>query len=387
MASKKILFIQRVHGCGPALAADRGDVEIEVYDGRDPAEIKRRIADADAIVVRTAVIDRAVIDAGRRLAIISRHGVGYDAVDVEAAAERSIPVTITPLANSVSVAEHAMFMLLALAKNARENDAAVRGGWFESARVSMKPVDLTGRNLLIIGFGRIGSRVAPRALGFGMRVHAFDPYVDPSVMEAAGCTVAGDLPAALPEMDAVTVHTPLNDETRGIIGVRELALMKPTALVVNTARGGVVAEDALAAALAGKRIGGAGLDVFESEPAPPRPGHPLLAFDNVIVSPHCAGGNDRVRDADGGVLGAQRARLLRRQAGPGRRRQPAFDAIGGRMNGREHHDEPGDSFAAKLDPARAARVARQDGRRKRRAAPAPQAGMQARTISAGPAGP
>ena len=289
VASKKILFIQRVHGCGPALAADRGDVEIEVYDGRDPAEIKRRIADADAIVVRTAVIDRAVIDAGRRLAIISRHGVGYDAVDVEAAAERSIPVTITPLANSVSVAEHAMFMLLALAKNARENDAAVRGGWFESARVSMKPVDLTGRNLLIIGFGRIGSRVAPRALGFGMRVHAFDPYVDPSVMEAAGCTVAGDLPAALPEMDAVTVHTPLNDETRGIIGARELALMKPTALVVNTARGGVVAEDALAAALAGKRIGGAGLDVFESEPAPPRPGHPLLAFDNVIVSPHCAG--------------------------------------------------------------------------------------------------
>ena len=287
--NKRILFIQRVHACGHALAAARGDVDIDIYEGRDPEEIRRRIVDADAIVVRTAVIDRAVIDAGRRLAIISRHGVGYDAVDIEAATERSIPVTITPLANSVSVAEHAMFMLLALAKNARENDTAVREGRFESARTSMKPLDLAGRNLLIIGFGRTGSRVAPRALGFGMHVHAYDPYVDRAVMEAAGCTAVDDVHAVLPEMDAVTVHTPLNDETRGIIGAKELASMKRTAFVVNTARGGVVAEDALIAALEGQRIGGAGLDVFEAEPAPPRPDHPLLAFDNVIVSPHCAG--------------------------------------------------------------------------------------------------
>lgn len=287
--NKRILFIQRVHACGHALAAGRGDVDIDIYEGRDPEEIRRRIEDADAIVVRTAVIDRSVIDAGRRLAIISRHGVGYDAVDIEAAAERSIPVTITPLANSVSVAEHAMFLLLALAKNARENDTEVRGGRFERARVSMKPIDLAGRNLLIVGFGRTGSRVAPRALGFGMHVHACDPYVEPNVMEAAGCTVVDGLHAVLPEMDAVTVHTPLNRETRGIIGTRELALMKPTAFVVNTARGGVVAEDALLAALEAKRIGGAGLDVFESEPTPPRTDHPLLAFDNVVVSPHCAG--------------------------------------------------------------------------------------------------
>ena len=286
---KKILFIQRVHECGHALAANRDDVDIDVYEGRDPAEIKRRIVDADAIVVRTAVIDRSVIDAGPRLAIISRHGVGYDAVDIGAAAERSIPVTITPLANSVSVAEHAMFMLLALAKNARENDAAVRENRFESARTSMKPLDLAGRNLLIIGFGRTGSRVAPRALGFGMHVHAHDPYVDRSVINAAGCSVVDDLHAVLPEMDAVSVHTPLNHETRGIIGAKELASMKTTAFVVNTARGGVVDEDALADALEENRIGGAGLDVFEVEPANPQPDHPLLAFDNVIVSPHCAG--------------------------------------------------------------------------------------------------
>ena len=287
--NRRILFIGRVHERGQALAESRDDVDIAVYEGRDPAEIRRRIVDADAIVVRTAVIDRSVIDAGRRLAIISRHGVGFDAVDLGAAAERSIPVTITPLANSVSVAEHAMFMLLALAKNARRNDAAVREDRFESAKVSIRRLDLAGRNLLIVGFGRIGSRVAPLALAFGMRAHVYDPYVEPGVMEAAGCAVVEDLHAALPEMDAVTVHTPLNHETRGIIGAKELASMKPTAFVVNTARGGVVAEDALLAALEADRIGGAGLDVFESEPTPPRTDHPLLGFDNVIVSPHCAG--------------------------------------------------------------------------------------------------
>ena len=289
MAANRILFVGRVHECGQTLAANREDVDIDVYEGHDPAEIRRRIVDADAIVVRTAVIDRPAIDAGRRLAIISRHGVGFDAVDIGAAAERSIPVTITPLANSVSVAEHAMFMLLALAKNVRGNDAAVREDRFEQAKVAVRRLDLAGRNLLIVGFGRIGSRVAPRARGFGMRVHAYDPYVEPGAIEAAGCTVVEDLHAALPQMDAVTVHTPLNRETRGIIGEQELALMKPTALVVNTARGGVVAEDALLAALEENRIGGAGLDVFESEPTPPRTDHPLLAFDNVIVSPHCAG--------------------------------------------------------------------------------------------------
>ena len=287
--NRTVLFIGRVHECGQALAERREDVDIDVCEGRDPAEIKRRIVNADAIVVRTAVVDRPVIDAGRRLAIVSRHGVGFDAVDIAAAAERSIPVTITPLANSVSVAEHAMFMLLALAKNVRENDAAVREDRFEQAKVAIRRIDLEGRNLLIVGFGRIGSRVAPRARGFGMRVHAYDPYVEPGVVEAAGCTVVEDLHEALPQMDAVTVHTPLNRETRGIIGEKELALMKPTAFVVNTARGGVVAEDALLAALGARRIGGAGVDVFASEPTPPRTDHPLLAFDNVIVSPHCAG--------------------------------------------------------------------------------------------------
>ena len=289
-AKKKVLFIHRIHECGHALAAQREDIEVEVCDGHDPAEIMRRIASADAVVVRTGIVDRSVIDAGPRLRIISRHGVGYDAVDIEAAARRSIPVTITPLANSVSVAEHAMLMLLALAKNARENDAEVRAGRFESARVSMKPLDVAGRNLLVIGFGRIGSRVAPRALGFGMHVHAFDPYVDPSVMEAAGCTVAGDLQEVLPRMDAVTVHTPLNDETRGIIGARELAAMRPDAFLVNTApRRCRVRGGARRRARGGAESAEPVWTYSNASPRPPPPDHPLFGFHNVIVSPHCAG--------------------------------------------------------------------------------------------------
>ena len=287
--NKRILFIQRVHACGHALAAARGDVDIDIYEGRDPEEIRRRIVDADAIVVRTAVIDRAVIDAGRRLAIISRHGVGYDAVDIEAATERSIPVTITP-ARQLRLGRRAHDVPAA---RAREERAGERHGGSRGSIRAGEGLDEAGRPRRAQSAHRRlrphrepGGAAGP---GFGMRVHACDPYVEPSVMEAAGCTVVDNLHAVLPEMDAVTVHTPLNHETRGIIGTKELALMKPSAFVVNTARGGVVTEDALLAALAAKRIGGAGLDVFESEPTPPRTDHPLLAFDNVVVSPHCAG--------------------------------------------------------------------------------------------------
>ena len=337
--NRRVLFIGRVHDCGHSLAVNRDDIDIDVYEGRDPTEIRRRIADADAIVVRTAVIDRSVIDAGPRLAIISRHGVGYDTVDISAAAERSIPVTITPLANSVSVAEHAMFMLLALAKNARENDDAVRGGRFEQARVSMKPLDLAGRNLLIIGFGRTGSRVAPRAIGFGMRVHAYDPYVEPAEMEAAGCTVVENLHAALPEMDAVSVHTPLNRETRGIVGAKALALMKPTAFVVNTARGGGGGRGCASRRSAGgsnrrrrtRRVRVRARSTAHRSSAP--------RLRQRHREPALRRGDGRVVDANGGVLGAQRARLLRRAARPGCRREPAPDARsfrGVRMSAHDH---------------------------------------------------
>jgi D-3-phosphoglycerate dehydrogenase len=247
------------------------------------------IADANGVLVRAAHITREVIEAAPALEVVSRHGVGYDAVDVEALTERGIPLTITPAANAVSVAEHAMFQMLALAKRCQEHDACVREGRFGEGRMAMRAADVHGKTLLIVGFGRIGSLVAPRALGFGMRVLACDPYIDPAVIEAAGCTPVADFRAVLPEVDVLTVHTPLTAQTRAMVGAAELAAMKPTALVLNTARGGIVDEDALAAALGAGRLAGAGVDVFEDEPGPPDIARPLFARDNVIFSPHIAG--------------------------------------------------------------------------------------------------
>lgn len=289
MSKKKLLFIRAIREEGMRLARERDDVEVVVTEHIDGPGLAQAIADAHGLVVRGAVISRAVIDAARALEVVSRHGVGYDAVDVEALSERGIPLTITPGANAVSVAEHAMFQMLALAKRCQEHDRGVREGRFEALRGAMKATDVEAKTLLILGFGRIGSLVAPRARAFGMRVLVCDPYVDAAVIEAAGCTPVDDFRSVLPEVDVVTVHTPLTPETRGLLGERELATMKPSATVINTARGGIVDEEALAAALERGALAGAGVDVFDSEPAPPDTSHPLFHCDNVIFSAHCAG--------------------------------------------------------------------------------------------------
>ncbi len=287
--AKRVLVVQPIHEAGLERLRARADVAFEITTRTGERELIEQLRGVHAITVRTARITRAVVAAADSLEIVSRHGVGYDAVDVEACAERGIPVSITPGANSTSVAEHAMSMILALAKRVLPYDRAVREQRFYEARNSLRARDVEGRHLLIVGFGRIGSRLAPRAQAFGMRVSAYDPYVDASVIVAAGCEVVTDLAAALPEVDVLSAHCPLTAETEGMFGTAELERLKPSALVVNTARGGIVDETALANALASGSLGGAGLDVFVGEPDPPARDHPLLGFDNVIVSPHSAG--------------------------------------------------------------------------------------------------
>ncbi len=289
MAKKKLLFIKGIREEGMRLARERDDVEVAITDHLRGPALAEAASDAHGLLVRTAVIDRQVIDAARNLMVVSRHGVGYDAVDVQALTERGIPLTICPGANSVSVAEHAMFQILALAKRCQAHDQGVREGRFDALRGAMLPADVQDKTLLILGFGRIGRLLAPRAKAFGMRVMACDPYIDQGIIQAAGCTPVADFRAALPGADVVSVNTPLTPETRRMIGAAELAVMKPTAIVVNTARGGIVDEDALADALRRKALAGAGVDVFECEPASPDLTHPLFACDNVIFSPHCAG--------------------------------------------------------------------------------------------------
>ncbi|HSH06700.1 MAG TPA: hydroxyacid dehydrogenase [Burkholderiales bacterium] len=283
---RKVLVIQGLHPEGLRLLEGRDDVVPVVLNSNDEQQIIAAAREVEAITVRTARITRAVIEAAPNLSIVARHGVGYDAVDVPALTARGIPLAIAPQSNMVSVAEHVMFMLLTLAKEAPYYDAMTRSGdWRE--RWNIRGFDLAGKKLLVIGFGRTGSRVAQRARAFDMQVHACDPYIDEDLIRAAGCTPVADFRAALPQMDAVSVNTPLSDETRHMFSAAEFAAMPSHAVIVNCARGGIIDEAALHAALKAKKIRGAGIDVFEEEPSPAS--NPLFTLENLIVSPHIAG--------------------------------------------------------------------------------------------------
>lgn len=281
-----VLVVDKIHEAGQSQFDARDDIETTVLELPSEEELLAHVGKADAIAVRTTKIPRKVIEAAPNLKVVSRHGVGYDSVDVEALTDRGIPLCVAATSNAVSVAEHAMFMILALAKQSVAFDHATRNGDFW-IKLGMGAQDVAEKSLLIVGFGRIGTRTAKRALAFDMKVSVLDPYVDDAAIEAAGCTPVSDLDAVLPEMDFVTLHCPKNAETVNMIGKTQLQAMKPTANLVNTARGGLIDEDALYDALTSGGIAAAGLDVFAVEPA--KPEHPLFQLDNIIVSPHSAG--------------------------------------------------------------------------------------------------
>jgi D-3-phosphoglycerate dehydrogenase len=212
--------------------------------------------------------------------------VGYDAVDVAALNARGIPLMTCGTDNSPTVAEYAIYMMLALCKlGARMNSIPRQGRW--AHRYGELNTELLGKTLLIIGFGRIGTRVAKRCLAMEMAVEVYDPYVSAESVRAAGCHPVADLDRALPRADFVTLHCPKTPETEGMFNAARLARMKPTARLINTARGGLVDEAALYAALNAGKLAGAGVDVFS--PEPPLTDNPLFTLQNVIVAPHMAG--------------------------------------------------------------------------------------------------
>lgn len=283
---RKVLLIQPIHDAGVALLRERDDIQITVASAISEQAVMREARDAHAIIARATPVTRAIIDAAPELCVVSRHGVGYDSVDVARLTERGIPLTIAIEANALSVAEHTLYFILALAKRGFDFDRGVKSGNFH-IRATLHGADITEKNLLISGFGRTGTRVAKLARAFDMKVFVYDPYIDQSLITAAGCTPVNAYASVLPDMDMVTMHCPLTDETKGMIGARELSVMKSTSYVINCARGGIVDEQALCAALKNNTIAGAGLDVFVHEPTPGD--DPLLALDNVITSPHIAG--------------------------------------------------------------------------------------------------
>lgn len=255
---------------------------LTVKTGLKGDELRDAIAGADAVLVRSATkITRDSLSRADRLKVIGRAGVGVDTIDVDAATERRIPVLTAPAGNTVSAAELTMALLLALARRVPAADRSMRAGEWD--RKSFNGVELYGKTLGLVGAGRIGGEVAIRARAFGMRVMVFDPFLNPDRATALGVETA-ELDEILEHADVLSVHVPLTDETHGLIGEAQLAKLKPSAFVLNVARGGVVDEDALLKALQSKKLAGAALDVYSSEPLPAD--HPFRTLPNVVLTPH-----------------------------------------------------------------------------------------------------
>lgn len=281
-----VLVAGKIHQAGIEVLRRAPGISFELVEEVSVESYRARIEKADALLIRTQPLTQQEIRLAKKLRIVSRHGVGFDSVDLDALSQRHIPLTIVGDVNSLSVAEHTLALILATAKNIRSYDGEVRRGNWE-CRNSFAAQEISGKQLFIIGFGRIGREVARLAQAFNMRISAYDPHLPYDIFMENGVDQAGSIHQALPTADIVTVHSPFT-RGRALIGQEELALMKPSALLINTSRGGLVDETALTAALMNNQLAGAALDVFSAEP--PETTTPLLSIPrNVIVTPHSAG--------------------------------------------------------------------------------------------------
>ena len=282
----KVLVVQGLHEQGLEMLKQRSDIEFKVLLSDDENEILEAAKDVSGITVRTAKISSKIIEAANKLQVVSRHGVGYDSIDLVSLNNKKIPLTIAAHSNMISVSEQAMFFLLALSKNVFYYDDFTRkGDW--TNRWDVRAWDLAQKNILVIGFGRIGSNFVKRALAFDMNVYVYDPYVEKEMVKISGAIPVDNISENLQKMDAVTLHCPKNDETTDLFTKKEFNLMKKSSFIINCARGGILNEEDLYEALTNKKIAGAGLDVFDVEPTPSS--NPLFKLNNVILSPHIAG--------------------------------------------------------------------------------------------------
>jgi D-3-phosphoglycerate dehydrogenase len=280
----QVLLPQDVAQPGKDYLRDRG-YEIKMGSGLTVEAIAADVVDCDAILARTAPFPAKVLEAGKRLKVISRHGVGYDNIDVARATELGIWVTFAPESNANTVAEHAIGCILTLARNFIQLDRGVRtGNW--DIRDKLLGTDLAGKVLGIVGLGKIGRRVAQKAArGLDMKVVGYDPFLKPEQI-AEFATPAKSIDEIFSAADFVTLHIPGGPSNRGIIGKKQFTLMQKTAFFINASRGDVVVESDLIDALRNRMIAGAAIDVYEKEP--PKKDNPLFTMDNVLLTPHNA---------------------------------------------------------------------------------------------------
>lgn len=295
--SLKILFSEKIHPAATEILKSVGEIQV----AEDPSEdtIVKIIGDFDAFIVRSSKVTPRMVEAGKKLKVIGRHGIGVDNIPLDAAAKQKIIVVNTPEANVISVAEHTVAAMLTLCKRFRESDSGLRSGIFDQpgslpglvTKLGYSTVELYGKTLGLIGVGKIGRKVANTCMnGFGMNVCGFDAFLSPEAISGMGIEPCASVEEAAAKADFISIHVPLTQDTKGLINEKMLKKMKPTAILINAARGGVVNEEDLYTALKEKTIAGAAVDVFEKEP--PKKDHPFFQLDNILVTPHAAAMSD-----------------------------------------------------------------------------------------------
>ncbi|MDE8343625.1 MAG: phosphoglycerate dehydrogenase [Acidocella sp.] len=286
----KVLISDKLSPAAIAIFKERG-IEVDVKTGLTPAELRAIIGDYDGLAIRSATkVTREVLDVATNLKVIGRAGIGVDNVDVKSATSRGIVVMNTPFGNAITTAEHAIAMMFALARQLPEATASTKAGKWEKNR--FMGVELTGKYLGLIGCGNIGSIVADRAVGLKMKVLAYDPYLTEARALALGVEKV-ELEDLIPRADFITIHTPLTDATRNIVSREALAKCRKGVRIINCARGGLIDEAALAEAITSGQVGGAALDVFETEPAT---ASPLFGMENVVCTPHLGAATNEAQE-------------------------------------------------------------------------------------------
>ena len=280
----KIGIIEKIHEDGIQLLKKHPNFEFELIENVSKENLIKKLPNFDGITLRVAELGSEILEHCKKLKVISRHGVGYDNLDTKYLKKNNITLLITATANAVSVAEHVMYMMLSLSKGITEYDNAVRSGNFKNNVNKIETHELLNKEILIAGFGRIGKNLIKRCLGFEMKVNVYDPFVDKKTIELMGGNKVENINTALKTADFLSIHMPLTSETKNLIDLKKLKTMKKNAVIINTARGGIINEIDLDTALNNEIIFGAGLDVFEKEPI--NMDNPLIKNKRVLLSPH-----------------------------------------------------------------------------------------------------
>ena len=281
-----VAIIEKIHQDGLNLLKENQNFKFEIIEDCSEENLIKVLPKFDACTLRVSKLNEKILLNCKKLKVISRHGVGYDNVDLNYIKKNNITLLITATANAVAVAEHVIYMMLSISKSINQYDYEVRIGNFKKNASSIKTLELFNKEILIVGFGRIGQTLIKRCKGFDMKVKVYDPYVKKEIIEKFGGEKIENLDKGLNICDYLSLHVPLNDKTKNLIDYSKLKNMKKESIVINTARGGVINEEDLNKALNENIIFGAGLDVFEKEPVDKN--NPLLSNKKVLLSPHSA---------------------------------------------------------------------------------------------------